>query len=272
MPLVTVLTAVHRGGAGYLAEAARSAMAQDLPEGWELEWIVQEDGEPSCEVRDCLPVDDRLRLAGNGERLGPSATRNIGLSRARGKYVQNLDADDILLPGALLTIINAIEDRPQVHWAFGQADDLMPDGSRRSFPPWIPPFGLLLAGRLNEWVVEHEGNWPIPCAGILCRTATLRAIGGWVALPLGGDIAMIAAMSQVTDGWQDAATTWLYRQHPEQISRHHLRPEWSEVARRVALQRAQAARLTSLDLSGVNVDPEPIAHVGEPMKTPADLS
>ncbi|MPZ61141.1 MAG: glycosyltransferase [Propionibacteriales bacterium] len=272
MPLLTVLTAAHAGGAEFLPDTGNSVFSQELPDGWEVEWVVQEDGAASTDVRERLPDDERVQYSADEARLGPGITRNLALARARGQYLQNLDVDDMLLPGALTTVIRIFEEHPSVHWAFGQAHDLMPDGSRKSFPPWIPPFGLMPAGRLTDWVIEHDGNWPIPCAGIAYRTASLRAVGGWAALPVGEDIAMMAALSQITDGWQDEAVTWLYRQHPNQLSRHPEQPSWSVIARRFALQRTAAARLSSLSLTGTDIDPQPIAHVGQFMKTPAHLA
>jgi glycosyltransferase involved in cell wall biosynthesis len=267
-----VLTPVHAASSQYLDAARDSVLSQQLPLGWKLEWLVQEDGgAQGSDVPNRLRGDDRIKYASNGAQLGAAMTRNLALARAAGEYLQNLDSDDVLLPNALSTLIAAIDSSSSVHWAFGQADDLMPDGSRQSFPPWIPPFGLLKAGRLNDWVAEHEGNWPIPCAGIMYRTATLRAVGGWAGLPIGEDIALLAALSQITDGWQDETITWLYRQHPDQISRHALQPQWSETARLVAVQRAKAAQLTDLRLSGGGVDAAPLGGVGPAMKTPAAL-
>lgn len=254
-----------------MAEAGASALEQELPDGWDLEWIVQEDGAPSEAVREAMPTDERVKHAANGAHLGTATTRNFGLARLRGQYVQNLDADDLLLPGALTRIVTTMEEHDGLHWAFGQADDLMPDSRRISFDPWIPPFGRMSAGRLTAWVDEHGGNWPIPCAGVLYRTTTIRALGGWVALPIGQDIAMLAAVAELTDGWQDETTTWLYRQHEGQVSRHAQYAEWSEIARRVAVQRSAALRLVGASISASGTDPNPVPELAASMKSAVDL-
>ena len=72
-----------------------------------------------------------------------------------------------------------------VNWAYGQADDLTPDGSRVSFDPWIPILGQMPAGQVSGWIEPNDGNVPVPCAAVAYRTATLRVVGGWLALPLG---------------------------------------------------------------------------------------
>jgi glycosyltransferase involved in cell wall biosynthesis len=269
MALLSVLTPVHAAGAGFLAAAGESVLGQELPPGWELEWVVQEDG-PASEIVDQLTGDRRIQHAANGARLGAAATRNLALSRASGALLQNLDADDLLLPGSLATLINVFDASPSVHWAIGQADDLMPDGSRKTFPPDLP-FGIVPAGVVNAWAIEHGANWPIHCAGVMYRTASVRALGGWAAVPFDEDLVMFAALSQITAGWFDESHTWLYRQHEGQLIRSDQQRLWSHAGRRIALQRAKATCLAGVTLRGTAVDDTPLVDVAAPMKSAADL-
>ena len=94
----------------------------------------------------------------------------------------------------------------------------MPDGTRRPYPSPIP-FGVMKAGQVNAWAAEQGGNWPIHCAALMMRTASVRALGGWTAIPGDDELATFAALSEVTDGYYDQALTWLYRQHPKQMHR-----------------------------------------------------
>jgi glycosyltransferase involved in cell wall biosynthesis len=259
MPLVSVLTPVHVASVRYLGETLRSVRGQVLPPGWELEWVVQEDG-PGSGVVDRLADFDGVRYAASGDRFSAAITRNLALARASGELLQNLDADDLLLPDALLSLITLFENQPDLHWAVGQADDLLPDGTRRSFPPDLP-FGRVRAGVVNAWAAAYGGNWPIHCAGVMYRTASVRALGGWAATPSDEDIALFAALSEVTDGWFDAALTWLYRQHPDQSIRVEKNRRWSEVGRRIALQRVRATRFAGLQLTATNVDIDPHVEV-----------
>jgi hypothetical protein len=87
------------------------------------------------------------------------------------------------------------------------------------------------AGRLSQWMRDHGGSVPIPCARMTIRTTTLRAIGGWQALPIGEDVDLLAGLAELTDGWQSSETAWLYRQHPDQISRSDRQREWGTIAR-----------------------------------------
>jgi glycosyltransferase involved in cell wall biosynthesis len=244
MPLISVITAAHSSTAEYIGEATESLRAQNLPDGWALEWIVQEDGDAPS-LGDRFQHWDVVRYAANGRQLGIAATRNLALSRASGVLIQNLDADDMLLPDAFATLVPPFEAN-SIQWAVGQADDLMPDGTRKSFKTPLR-FGVFAAGELNRLAEEDGGNWPIHCAALLMRTTALRALGGWAGLPHDEDIAMFAALAELGDGYHHDALTWLYRQHPGQVTRTG-QASLSAVCRGAALQRAQAIRLSGLAL------------------------
>lgn len=264
--IVSVITPTHGPARQYLPQTFASIEQQRLPNGWAVEWLLQEDG-PATSVRDELPAADWIRYAANGANLGIGPTRNLALSRAQGQLVQVLDADDLLLPGALATLIPIFEDTT-IHWATGQADDLLPDGSRKSFPPYADvPFGRIRTGLVNTWAAHHQGNWPIHCAGLMLRTSSLRALGGWGAAPTDDDLVMFAGLSEAADGYFTETLTWLYRQHPQQTIRTEHQHRWSEVCRQMALQRATAVRASGLHLDTAPSTGTEAIHVGPPMKT-----
>lgn len=243
MPLISILSSVYGPSATYLDETIASVQKLSLPTGWELEWVVQEDG-ASPSLADRLQALDIVDYQANNAQLGIAITRNLALSRVSGGLVQSLDHDDILLPGALTTLVAHFDD-PRVQWAIGQADDLLPDGTREIYRSAIP-FGLTRAGAMNQWAATHDGNWPIQCAALMIRTNTLRALGGWTGIPYDDDVAMFAALSGITDGYYDEELTWLYRQHPLQLHRTPVSIARSAEGRRIALQRAHAMRASGL--------------------------
>jgi glycosyltransferase involved in cell wall biosynthesis len=101
MSLISVITAVYEPVTEYLRKAASSVAALKMPARWELEWLVQEDGN-APNARDLAAG---ARYEANGARLGTATTRNLALSRARGQLVAVLDYDDVLLPDGLATLI-----------------------------------------------------------------------------------------------------------------------------------------------------------------------
>lgn len=263
MPTISVLTPVHRPLPEHITETARAVLDQTLPAEWSLEWIVQEDDDESRSLG-LLPKHDAIRYECNGRHLGVAATRNVALSRASGSLVQVLDQDDVLLPGALATLLPHFDD-PRVHWAVAQADDLHPDGRRTSWPPALP-FGLLPPGVVNSQAIEHDGNWQIHCAGLMIRTAVLRALGGWVASYGDDDIVMFAGLSEVAYGYHERVVTWLYRQHPGQMSRTPEAQQRSVAGRQVALQRVMAARATELGVTQASIRPRTVPIAGQAEK------
>lgn len=260
MPLISIVTAAYAPTAHYLPDTMASVAAQTLPGGWEMEWIVQEDG-PNSHVAGILRSLDIVQHRANGAKLGIAPTRNLALSRVSGTLVQALDQDDILLPGAIATLIPRFIENP-IHWAVGQADDLLPDGTRRAYPSDID-FGLQPAGRVNKWAEQHGGNWPIHCAALMMRTNSLRALGGWTGIPYDDEVALFAGLSEVTDGYYEREIIWLYRHHSLQTHRTELSQAQSENGRRVALQRARAARVSGLrfDISALDDAGDSLANV-----------
>ncbi len=243
MPLLSVLTTAQAGRAGFLVEAGESLAAQELPDGWEFEWVVQEDGpEPGLgEVLEAFPF---ARYAANGERLGIGTTRNVALVRAGGELVHVLDDDDRLLPSALASAVDVLAAHPEVVWVAAQADDLFQGDLRLPYPPSLAP-GVVDRGVVGTFVLDH-GHTPVVCVGITVRTDAVRALGGWVALPRGEDLSLVVALNELAPGYLLPEVTYLYRRHADQITRQAswpaLHPEsMTAVRQRLAALRALAA-------------------------------
>lgn len=96
VPLASVIVTNHNYGR-YVAEAIRSALAQTWPR---VEVIVVDDGSTD---------NSRAVIESFGERVvaifktqgGQGSATNAGFAHSRGEIVVFLDADDVLLPGAV---------------------------------------------------------------------------------------------------------------------------------------------------------------------------
>jgi len=102
-PLVSVIVPCFNHG-HFLDECLRSIAAQEYAP---LEVIVVDDGSTDPETLDALA---RARLDGAQvlrlpTNRGPSAARNAALEHARGRYVLPVDADNLLLPGAIQSLV-----------------------------------------------------------------------------------------------------------------------------------------------------------------------
>lgn len=122
MPRVSAIIIVLNGER-FIAEAIESVRAQDFGD-WEL--IVVDDGSTDS-TRDIVQrfVDsnpDRIRLLRHPDHgnYGMSATRNLGIEKARGEFVAFLDADDLWLPGKVGAQVAILDRHPEAAMVYGR--------------------------------------------------------------------------------------------------------------------------------------------------------
>lgn len=103
-------------------EAVHSALAQ---EGVLVEVIVVDD-DPEAAARGPIESigDGRVRYVRREQPSGgvPALVYNEGLGLARGRAVLFLDDDDLALPGALRSLLAALDGAPEAALAFGLAE------------------------------------------------------------------------------------------------------------------------------------------------------
>lgn len=240
-PTVSVLTAAYNATAEHLLDGYRSL----LPQRTEWEWVLQLDGDAEVdtvprEIRD----DPRVRVEANGRHLGVETTRNLGLTRARGRFIQNLDHDDYLLEAGFDVTAEALAAADgDVGFCFGDAVDLHddgrtePNGDNRALQPGRIEPGILF----DLW--EQLGFVPLHNAGVLWRADILRAFGGWSAVPNAGDTATIMAVAERHAALYVKVPTMVYRRHASQTvqSEEYLRRRernWECAKTRVRAMRA----------------------------------
>ncbi|MFF5144407.1 glycosyltransferase family 2 protein [Streptomyces sp. NPDC013157] len=237
---ITVVTAVHAPSAPFLPEAHKSLCEQRLPDGWEWEWLIQEDGHGE-EVQAYVPDDARVSFR-QGRAGGPGVARTMALARAQGSYVKVLDADDQLPPGALGRDLAALEARPDLGWATSRALDLLPDGSTAGFPG-DPEEGPMERGTvLGHWAANGFRAQVHP-ATLFVRRELLLALGGWMALPASEDTGLLLALDAVSAGWFSAEVGLLYRKWEGQVTG---RPAHTDPVEREARMTVVAARARAL--------------------------
>jgi glycosyltransferase involved in cell wall biosynthesis len=152
-----------------IEESIRSALEQSHPA---VEVIVVDDGSEDGTaglVRSTF--GERIRLI-EAPHTGRAAARNLGLSLAKGSYVQYLDADDILAPGKVEEQVAFLEDHPDFAGAYGNVEvfwNLSPE--RWHFMPDVKPEGDVLPFMI-------EGGFLLP-VGTLVRTGWSRRVGGF---------------------------------------------------------------------------------------------
>ncbi|MEW1772920.1 glycosyltransferase [Streptomyces sp. NPDC086777] len=240
---ITVVTAVHAPSARFLPEAHKSLCAQRLPDGWEWEWLIQEDGHGE-EVHPYVPDDARVSFR-QGRAGGPGVARTMALARAQGPYVKVLDADDQLPPGALGRDLAALEARPDLGWATSRALDLLPDGSTAGFPG-DPEEGPIERGTVRGHWTANGFRAQVHPATLFVRRELLLALGGWMALPASEDTGLLLALDAVSRGWFSAEVGLFYRKWEGQVTGRPAHTDPVEREARMAVVAARARTLAEL--------------------------
>ena len=157
-PLVSVVIPVYNGER-YLAEAVQSALDQGYRP---LEVLVIDDGstDGSGEVaRSFGPLIHYHYL----DHAGLAATRNHGVSVARGELLAFLDADDVWVKGKLERQVAALQAEPALDGVFGRMEQFV-----------SPELDPALQERLRPRVAQLAAL--SPCT-LLIRTAAYRRVG-----------------------------------------------------------------------------------------------
>ncbi|MGW7485736.1 glycosyltransferase family 2 protein [Streptomyces sp. NPDC054786] len=237
---IIIVTAVHAPSAHFLPDAYRSICRQELPEGWEWHWVVQEDGK-SGEVAPHLPDDERVTFR-QGRPGGPGVARTIALSQADGEYIKVLDADDQLTPGALARDLAALEGDSSIGWATSRALDLLPDGSTAGFPGDPEPGPVERGAVLDLWKANGF-RAPVHPATLFMRRDLVLALGGWMALPASEDTGLLLALNATSRGWFSAEVGLHYRKWPGQATSQASHTDAAERDARMAVVEARARQL-----------------------------
>lgn len=242
---IDVVTAVHAPSAPFLADAYKSLCAQELPDGWEWHWIIQEDGFGDA-VRPHVPDDPRVSFS-QGRPGGPGVARTMALARAAGPYVKVLDADDQLTPGALARDLALLEADPALGWATSRVLDLLPDGSTAGFDA-DPEDGPLAPGVVFDFWKANGYRAQVHPATLFIRRDLLLALGGWMALPASEDTGLLLALNAVAPGYFTREYGLLYRKWEGQATAQGTHTDTAEREARMDVVAARAEALSRLVL------------------------
>lgn len=132
---VSVIVTSHNLGR-YLPHALESVLAQTLKD-WEC--IITDDcsTDLTAEIaQEYCAKDKRFKYVRTPSNLGLCGALNFGFEKSRGRYVVNLDADNMLPPNALEIQADALELDPTVHIVSGDLDIVDENGNERKERIW----------------------------------------------------------------------------------------------------------------------------------------
>lgn len=133
-PLLSIVIANYNYGR-YLEKAIRSVVDQDT--GGKVELIVCDAGSTDDSVDIIKKYEDRIAWWCSETDRGQSDAFNKGFSHAKGKYLAWLNADDIMIRGSLVKVVEAMEQHPECEWFTGNMFRFTEDGKVVECP-WGP--------------------------------------------------------------------------------------------------------------------------------------
>ena len=171
--------------ARFLVDAVESVRSQTM-RNWEC--VIIDDGstdDTSTVARSLAASDPRLVVLNQPNR-GLSGARNAGLSQARGRYVQFLDADDLITPSKLEAQLSALSGSAGLALSYSDyrycpQNDVTATASRDNFAPPRFVTSKPLWDIASRW--ETEFSIPAHCFLFDARFFTERGISFDESLP-----------------------------------------------------------------------------------------
>ncbi len=251
LPIISIITPFYNTPPAFLAEAIESVLAQQYPH-WEL--LLIDDGSDQTDGRELAQsyvarYPEQIQLHQHPDNLnrGISASRQVGLQLARGRYVAFLDADDVYMPHKLVEQLGLLQSQPTAVMLYGMTRYWtswtgLPQDIGRDFTP-VPG---IMADRLYApptlLTYFLQGKTAVPCMGsLLVQRERLLQLGGFEAQFTGmyedqvfyAKICLDAPVYVATACWD-----W-YRQHPDSVTGLASRSGQMANARRQYLQWLQ---------------------------------
>ncbi len=115
-PLVSVVTPCLNSGR-YLEATIQSILAQDYPH---IEYLVMDGGSTDESLDILRRYEGRLAWV-SAKDEGTADAINKGFERTKGEFFTYVAADDVLLPGAISTVVSALQAHPEVEGVYGGA-------------------------------------------------------------------------------------------------------------------------------------------------------
>ncbi len=161
-PLVSVIIPCFNHG-HFLEDAILSGL---LACSYPMEIIVVDDGSTDPEsvaLIDALAVTYKFTVV-RGPNAGRATARNTGIGRARGKFIQLLDADDLLAPNKIDFQLSTFRSDPAVDICISEYEMCDAAGLQRRVckPSTIDGYSLSRKDFLFRW--ERGLSIPIHCA------------------------------------------------------------------------------------------------------------
>jgi glycosyltransferase involved in cell wall biosynthesis len=211
----------------FIEEAIQSVFTQTY-DCWEL--LLVDDGSTDRSKAiarrhaERLPEQVRYLEHPDHANRGMSASRNLGISNARGRYIAFLDADDVWVPHKLQQQVSTLDSHPLAAMIYGLQEFWYswtgePEDRNRDFVHdlGVPPDTLIQPPTLvTRFFFAQDAAIPGP-SDFLVRADTIERVGGFEDAFRGAyeDEVFIAKVC-LNEPVLPVNTSWdRYRQHPD---------------------------------------------------------
>jgi glycosyltransferase involved in cell wall biosynthesis len=217
---------IFLNGEKFIQAAIDSVFAQTYSD-WEL--LLVDDGSSDGSTQIALeyatkyPEKVRYLEHEKHQNRGMSATRNLGVSHAKGEYIALLDADDIWLSQKLTAQVAILDSKPEVGMVYGATQmwfswtgNAVDEKRNRFRKLGVQPDTIVQPPRLLSLVLWGKAETPGTCS-ILIRKAVVEAVGGFEESFRGmfEDQAFLAKVLIQTPIFVESGCWDKYRQHPQ---------------------------------------------------------
>lgn len=222
-PLVSVIMIFLNAGK-FIEEAITSVLNQTCTD-WEL--LLVDDGSTDESTHIAQSFVDRFpdKIVyfehQNHVNRGMSASRNLAIQNARGKYIAFLDADDVLNGNKLEEQTRVLETHTDAVFACGRTERWhswtgdKEDLDRNTYQNFTVPFDTVLAppAILLMWLKDE---YAALTADVMVRRDIVNAVGGYEDAFRGmyEDQVFHAKLCLRYPGYISSASWYRYRQHP----------------------------------------------------------
>jgi glycosyltransferase involved in cell wall biosynthesis len=212
MVKVSVIIPAYNGDR-YIGEAIDSILAQTYDD---YEIIVVDDGSTDNTAQVVQQYGEQIQYFSQTNQ-GVAASRNLGLTAAKGEYIAFLDQDDLFLPQKLLSQVTLLEKNPSLGMANSGWQIVDQQGQvKAAVKPWEKIPQLKLAD-LIIWK-------PVFLGAMLFRHSWLKRSGGFdTTLEQTPDVDLVLRLAVLgcAAAWVEQ-TTVKYRQHDGNASNNTL--------------------------------------------------
>jgi len=185
---ITVLMTVYNGG-HFLKMAIESVLSQTYKD---FEFLIVEDHSTDDSLKLIESFnDERLVVHANENNIGQTASLNVGLKLARGRYVARIDADDVAFPDWLEVQVAYIKENPG--HAVVSANTLVIDENNKIIRDFVCPTSLsdmrlrsILASPISHGVALIDKEIALASGGYDEKHKIIADYGLWSKMIRGG--------------------------------------------------------------------------------------